>query len=109
MTGKSTSIAAKGSCKPGLASREAGSRIITAVLEVLLGVIDHRMPLSRILMRCACTIKAARRDHGRALDAAATMKALKARCHNLAVHLVTPERFVGAADTRTRGALAAGH
>ena len=61
---------------------------------------------------------AAGRDDGRAGASPATMKALEARGHNVtiwppftSVHsiMVTPEGLIGAADTRTRGALAAGY
>jgi gamma-glutamyltranspeptidase/glutathione hydrolase len=96
-----------------------GSRIITAVLQVLLGVIDYRMPLSQ-------AVHAPRLHHQWLPDETmvepwtppATIKALEARGHNVTVWspftsvqsiLVTPEGFVGAADTRTRGALAAGY
>jgi gamma-glutamyltranspeptidase / glutathione hydrolase len=96
-----------------------GSRIITAVLQVLLNVIDYRMPLGEA--------EHAPRIHHQWLPdetmieptvPAAMAKALEARGHRVRVWppftsvnsiLVTPQGFVGAADTRTRGALAAGY
>lgn len=96
-----------------------GSRIITAVLQVLLNVIDHRMSL-------ADAVGAARIHHQwlpdevvveRILPAAA-VQALEARGHRVTVRapstsvnsiLIGPAGLIGAADTRTRGALAAGH
>lgn len=96
-----------------------GSRIITAVLQVLLNVIDYRMPLSE-------AVHAARVHHQWLPDetmfepwaSPATMKALEARGHRVTIWqpftsvqsiMVTPQGLVGAADTRTRGALAAGY
>jgi gamma-glutamyltranspeptidase/glutathione hydrolase len=96
-----------------------GSRIITAVLQVLLNVIDYRMPIGE-------AVHAPRVHHQWLPDEtmveagvpAETVKALEARGHHVAVWppftsvqsiLVTPEGFVGAADTRTRGATAAGY
>jgi gamma-glutamyltranspeptidase/glutathione hydrolase len=96
-----------------------GSRIITAVLQVLLNVIDHRMPLPE-------AVHAARVHHQWLPDETMveawlpteTMKALEARGHRVTVWpsfssvqsiLVTPRGFIGAADTRTRGATAAGY
>jgi gamma-glutamyltranspeptidase / glutathione hydrolase len=96
-----------------------GSRIITAVLQVLLNVIDHRMPLPQ-------AVHAPRVHHQWLPDETMveawlppdTMKALEARGHRVTVWpsfssvqsiLVTPRGFVGAADTRTRGATAAGY
>jgi gamma-glutamyltranspeptidase/glutathione hydrolase len=96
-----------------------GSRIITAVLQVLLNVIDYRMPLAE-------AVHAPRVHHQWLPDETmvepweppAMMKALEARGHRVTVWppftsvqsiLVTPSGFVGAADTRTRGALAVGY
>jgi gamma-glutamyltranspeptidase/glutathione hydrolase len=96
-----------------------GSRIITAVLQVLLNVIDYRMPLSD-------AVHAARVHHQWLPDetmfepwaSPATMKALEARGHRVTIWqpftsvqsiMVTPQGLIGAADTRTRGALAAGY
>jgi gamma-glutamyltranspeptidase/glutathione hydrolase len=96
-----------------------GSRIITAVLQVIMNVIDFHMPISQAV--------AAPRLHnqwqpdqtfvesGFAPD---VLDALKARGHNIVAtqHFgstnsieVTPGGYVGAADPRTRGALAAGY
>ncbi len=96
-----------------------GSRIITAVLQVLLNVIDHRMDL-------ASAVAAPRIHHQWLPDevviergiAPAAVQALEARGHLVTVRppittvnsiLITPTGLLGAADTRTRGALAAGH
>jgi gamma-glutamyltranspeptidase/glutathione hydrolase len=96
-----------------------GSRIITAVLQVLLNVIDHRMPLPE-------AVHAPRVHHQWLPDETMvegwmpveTMQALEARGHRVTVWpsfssvqsiLVTPRGLVGAADTRTRGATAAGY
>ncbi|CAN0053130.1 unnamed protein product, partial [Phaeothamnion confervicola] len=96
-----------------------GSRIITAVLQVLLNIIDHRMTIAE-------AVQAPRIHHQWLPDEtmveagvpAATGKALEARGHRVKVWppftsansiVVTPEALVGAADTRTRGALAVGY
>ena len=96
-----------------------GSRIITAVLQVLLNVIDHRMTI-------ADAVQAPRLHHQWRPDEtmveagvpAELAKALAARGHNVKVWppftsansiMVTPQGLIGAADTRTRGALAAGY
>jgi gamma-glutamyltranspeptidase/glutathione hydrolase len=96
-----------------------GSHIITAVLQVLLNVIDYRMTL-------ADAVQAPRIHHQWLPDetmveagvSPAMIKALQARGHNVKVGppftstpsiVVTPQGFVGAADTRTRGALAVGY
>lgn len=96
-----------------------GSRIITAVLQVLVNVIDHRMGI-------APAVHAPRIHHQWLPDETmvepafppALIKALQERGHNVRIWapftsspsiLVTPQGLVGAADTRTRGALAAGH
>jgi gamma-glutamyltranspeptidase/glutathione hydrolase len=96
-----------------------GSRIITAVLQVLLNVIDYHMPIDQ-------AEQAPRIHHQWMPDETmveapvpeAMVKALAARGHHVKVWppftavqsiLVTPNGFVGAADTRTRGALAAGY
>jgi gamma-glutamyltranspeptidase / glutathione hydrolase len=96
-----------------------GSRIITAVLQVLLNVIDYRMTLPD-------AVHAPRIHHQWLPDETMVeatvspdmVKALQARGHNVKVWppftsapsiVVTPQGLIGAADTRTRGALAAGH
>jgi gamma-glutamyltranspeptidase/glutathione hydrolase len=96
-----------------------GSRIITAVLQVLLNVIDHGMGI-------AAATAAPRLHHQWQPDEvavepglpAATIRALEARGHKVVPArrgtmvnsiLVRPNGLVGAADTRTRGALAIGH
>jgi gamma-glutamyltranspeptidase/glutathione hydrolase len=96
-----------------------GSRIITAVLQVLLNVIDYGMPLGEA--------EHAPRIHHQWLPDETMVepttppdmiKALEARGHKVTVWppftsvnsiVVTPQGFVGAADTRTRGGLAAGY
>jgi gamma-glutamyltranspeptidase/glutathione hydrolase len=96
-----------------------GSRIITVVLQVLLNVIDHGMMLAK-------AVQAPRIHHQWLPDEVvveaglptAVVAALQARGHRLAVRpplgstnsiMITPDGLVGAADTRTRGALAIGH
>ena len=96
-----------------------GSRIITTVLSVLLNVIDHGMSIAE-------AVHAPRIHHQWLPDEvtveagvpAATVKALEARGHSVAVRpplssansiMVTPDGLIGAADTRTRGALAVGY
>jgi gamma-glutamyltranspeptidase/glutathione hydrolase len=95
-----------------------GSRIISTVLQVIVNVLDHDMSLADAL--------AAPRIHHQWLPDQvsaergypdATLKALETRGHSVTVRvpgtsansvLVTPGGLVGAADTRSRGALAAG-
>ena len=96
-----------------------GSRIITVVLQILLNVIDHRMDVAR-------AVHAPRIHHQWVPDEvvietsmpATTIKALEARGHRISSRplttsansiMVTRRGLVGAADSRTRGALAAGH
>ena len=96
-----------------------GSRIITAVLQVLVGVIDHGKTIGE-------AVQAPRIHHQWLPDETmveagvpdAMVKALMARGHNVKVWppftsvnsiLVTSQGLVGAADTRTRGARAAGY
>jgi gamma-glutamyltranspeptidase/glutathione hydrolase len=100
-----------------------GSRIITTVLGVVLNVIDHRMGIAE-------AVGAPRIHHQWMPDEvgvepgvpAKIIKALEARGHKvvprlpgtsansiLVTHrLLRRQRLIGAADTRTRGALAAG-
>jgi gamma-glutamyltranspeptidase/glutathione hydrolase len=96
-----------------------GSRIITAVLQVMVNVIDFRMPLAR-------AVDAPRLHHQWQPDqvfvepgfAPAVLAALKSRGHAIVPTephtsansiAVTAGGYVGVADTRTRGALAAGY
>ena len=96
-----------------------GSRIITAVLQVIVNVIDFRMPLAR-------AVDAPRLHHQWQPDqvfvepgfAPAVLAALKSRGHAIVPTephtsansiAVTAGGYVGVADTRTRGALAAGY
>jgi gamma-glutamyltranspeptidase/glutathione hydrolase len=96
-----------------------GSRIITAVLQILINVIDHRLDIAE-------AVAAPRLHHQWLPDqvvvepglAPALLQALFARGHKLtptwlgtAAHsiLVTPEGPVGAADTRAPAAVAVGH
>ncbi|HEU4660309.1 MAG TPA: gamma-glutamyltransferase [Pseudolabrys sp.] len=95
-----------------------GSRIITAVLQVITNVIDFHMNI-------ADAVGAPRLHHQWRPDevmiepgfAPEAIDGLKARGHKITLVEpgtsansieVTPEGFVGAADTRTRGALAVG-
>jgi gamma-glutamyltranspeptidase/glutathione hydrolase len=96
-----------------------GSRIITAVLQVLLNVIDHRMTIAEAVQ--APRIHHQWRPDETMVEAgvpAEIVKALEARGHKVRMWppftsansiVVTPNGLVGAADTRTRGALAAGY
>jgi gamma-glutamyltranspeptidase/glutathione hydrolase len=96
-----------------------GSRIITAVLNVIVNIIDHGMTVAQ-------AASFPRVHHQWLPDRVfvepglppATIQALEARGHAVEVAgpftavnsiAVTPEGLIGAADTRTRGALAAGY
>jgi len=96
-----------------------GSRIITAVLQVIVNVIDFHMPIDK-------AVEAPRLHNQWQPDqtyvepgfAPDVLAALSARGHRLvptAPHTsansieVTPQGYVGAADSRTRGAMAAGY
>jgi gamma-glutamyltranspeptidase/glutathione hydrolase len=96
-----------------------GSRIITTVLQVLVNVIDRKLPIADAI--------AEPRVHNQWLPDEVAVEqgfppdliaALKARGQTVVEGLprtsansilVTPTGFVGAADNRTRGALAAGY
>jgi len=96
-----------------------GSRIITAVLQVIVNAIDFHMGV-------ADAVGAPRLHHQWQPDevlmepgfAPEVIDGLKARGHKITIVApgtsansieVTPEGYVGAADTRTRGALAVGY
>ena len=96
-----------------------GSRIISAVLQVIVNVIDFHMAVDQ-------AVSAPRLHHQWQPDEVVAepgfspdlLDALKARGHSIVATrpftsansiLVTPNGYVGAADTRTRGALAAGY
>jgi len=96
-----------------------GSRIITTVLQVIANVIDFHMPIDK-------AVEAPRLHHQWQPDEvsvepafpAGEIAALKARGHKVVTSTartsansieVTPQGYVGAADSRTRGALAAGY
>jgi gamma-glutamyltranspeptidase/glutathione hydrolase len=96
-----------------------GSRIITAVLQVIVNAIDYRMPIG-------AAVAAPRVHHQWLPDQVtvertlppATIDALQGRGHRVRVGppsgsahsiAVTPEGLVGAADLRARGSLAAGY
>ncbi len=102
-----------------------GSRIITAVLQIIVNVIDFKMSIAQAVT--------APRLHNQWLPDetyvepgfdSAVLDALKARGHNIvptAPHtsansievvpktMFAPQQYVGAADARTRGSLAAGY
>jgi gamma-glutamyltranspeptidase/glutathione hydrolase len=102
-----------------------GSRIITAVLQIIANVIDFDMPIAE-------AVQAPRLHNQWQPDqtlvepgfASAVLDALKARGHNIvatdphtsanSIEVVPktefkPQGYIGAADSRTRGALAAGY
>jgi gamma-glutamyltranspeptidase/glutathione hydrolase len=96
-----------------------GSRIITAVLQVIVNVIDFGMSVDK-------AVSFPRVHHQWLPDIAyveagfspKTIRALEARGHTISPTppytsansiAVTPQGFVGAADARTRGSLAAGY
>jgi gamma-glutamyltranspeptidase/glutathione hydrolase len=96
-----------------------GSRIITAVLQVIVNVIDRGMPIRE-------AVAAPRLHHQWLPDQVSAerrmpievLQALQTRGHTVVPSLgqtsansilVTPQALVGAADPRTRGALAAGY
>ena len=96
-----------------------GSRIITAVLQIVANTIDRGMPAAQ-------AVAAPRIHHQWSPDQVfventlplETVKGLEARGHTVVRRapftaantiVVTPRGLVGAADTRTRGALAVGH
>jgi gamma-glutamyltranspeptidase/glutathione hydrolase len=96
-----------------------GSRIITTVLQVILNVIDRKLPIAEAV--------AAPRIHNQWMPdevvverglSPELIRALAARGHHMVEGppatsansiLVTPDGLVGAADNRSPGALAAGH
>jgi gamma-glutamyltranspeptidase/glutathione hydrolase len=95
-----------------------GSRIITAVLQVIVDVIDHGMTISRAVARPRLHHQwlpdEVRVEHG---FPSAIADGLRARGHKVIEPvgqtsansiLVTDEGFAGAPDPRTRGAFAAG-
>jgi gamma-glutamyltranspeptidase/glutathione hydrolase len=96
-----------------------GSRIITAVLQIITNVIDFHMPIDK-------AVSAPRLHEQWQPDQVlvepgfdpAVLAALKSRGHKIVPTqphteaqsiAVTPQGYVGAADPRTRGALAAGY
>ncbi|AMN38658.1 gamma-glutamyltransferase [Rhodoplanes sp. Z2-YC6860] len=102
-----------------VAGAPGGSRIITAVLQVLVNAIDHKMPINE-------AVHAPRLHHQWLPDETMVeadypediARELVARGDTVRVWppftavqaiMVTPKGIVGAADTRTRGALAVGH
>jgi gamma-glutamyltranspeptidase / glutathione hydrolase len=96
-----------------------GSRIITAVLQVILNVIDRKLPIGQ-------AVAEPRLHHQWLPDEVVVergyspdlIRALEQRGHNVVPGLqwssvnsilVTPDGFVGAADSRTSGAMAVGY
>jgi gamma-glutamyltranspeptidase/glutathione hydrolase len=96
-----------------------GSRIITAVLQVISNAIDFHMPIDKAVS--APRLHAQWQPDEVLVEpgfAPAVLDALKARGHTIVPTephtsansiAVTKDGYVGAADTRTRGALAAGY
>jgi gamma-glutamyltranspeptidase/glutathione hydrolase len=118
LSSMSPTIVLKGGKPLFVTGTPGGSRIITTVLQIILNTLDHRMSI-------AGAVAAPRIHHQWLPDevliepgiAEQTLRALEKRGHTIKVALppgsansimVTPQGFVGAADTRTRGALAAG-
>ena len=102
-----------------LTGSPGGSRIITAVLQVIVNVFDFRMTVAE-------AVAAPRLHHQWLPDELwvepglppAVLKNLEARGHKVVPRIwgtsansiqITPKALIGAADTRTRGALAAGY
>ena len=96
-----------------------GSRIITTVLQVIVNVIDFHMPIDQAVetprLHNQWQPDEVTVEPGFPADEIA---ALKARGHNVVPSMartsansiaVTPRGYVGAADSRSRGALAAGY
>jgi gamma-glutamyltranspeptidase / glutathione hydrolase len=96
-----------------------GSRIITTVLQVIVNVIDRKLPVAEAIaeprMHHQWWPDEVAVEHGFSPD---LIRALKARSHNVVDGLprtsansilVTATGLIGAADNRTRGALAAGY
>jgi gamma-glutamyltranspeptidase/glutathione hydrolase len=96
-----------------------GSRIITTVLQVIVNVIDRKLPVAEAIaeprMHHQWWPDEVAVEHGFSPD---LIRALKARGHNVVDGLprtsansilVTATGLIGAADNRTRGALAAGY
>jgi gamma-glutamyltranspeptidase/glutathione hydrolase len=96
-----------------------GSRIITTVLQVITNVIDRGMPIAEAVaaprLHAQWSPEEVFIERGFPPD---LVRALAARGHKLLERppgtsansiLVTPQGLIGAADGRTRGALAAGH
>jgi gamma-glutamyltranspeptidase/glutathione hydrolase len=96
-----------------------GSRIITAVLQVIVNAIDFHMPIDR-------AVSAPRLHHQWQPDEVyvepgftpGVLEALAKRGHNVVPTpsysstnsiAITPDGYIGAADRRTRGSLAAGY
>jgi gamma-glutamyltranspeptidase/glutathione hydrolase len=96
-----------------------GSRIITAVLQVVTNVIDFGMPIEDAVTAPRLHQQwQPEETFAESGFAPALIDALKARGHAVVANrpatsansiAVTPNGLVGAADTRTRGALAAGY
>ena len=102
-----------------LTGSPGGSRIITAVLQVIVNVVDFRMTV-------ADAVASPRLHHQWLPDELwvehgvprAVLKNLEARGHKIVPRIwgtsansieIAPKGLIGAADTRTRGALAAGY
>jgi gamma-glutamyltranspeptidase/glutathione hydrolase len=95
-----------------------GSRIITAVLQIVTNVIDFQMPIADAVT--APRLHQQWQPEETLVEPGfdpAVLAALKARGHTITLTRpataansieVTADGYVGAADTRTRGALAAG-
>ena len=96
-----------------------GSRIITAVLQVIVNAIDFHMPIDQAVsaprLHNQWEPDATYVEPGFAPD---VLEALERRGHRIVAtepHTsansikVTPDGYIGAADARTRGALAAGY
>jgi gamma-glutamyltranspeptidase/glutathione hydrolase len=119
LSSMSPTIVLKGGQPFLITGSPGGSRIITTVLQIILNVIDRKLPIARAV--------AEPRLHHQWLPDEVLLergfppeliRALEQRGHRLVEGLpptsansilVTPEGFAGAADPRTSGALAAGY
>ena len=102
-----------------LTGSPGGSRIITTVLQIITNVIDRNMTISEAVAQPrlhhqwspdeVLVERGFPADHARALIARGHKLVERPPGSSANSILVTPRGFIGAADNRTRGALAAGY